>query len=147
MLDELLKLVSNNAQQAIVNNDAIPNEHNEAAIQEVTNTIQSGLAEHAAGGGLDSIVQMFGGKAGDLANNPMVQNMINNAAASLAAKFSVDPAQASSIAKALIPQVMNQFTQKTADPNDNSFDLNSVISSFSGGNASGAISGLISKFF
>jgi hypothetical protein len=40
---------------------------------------------------------------------------------------------------------MNQFTQRTADPNNSSFDLNSVISSFTGGQ-SGGIGGLISNF-
>lgn len=145
MLENLLNLVKEQAQEAIVNNSAVPNEHNDAAIQEVANAIQSGLADHAQGGGLQSIMQMFSGQAGDLANNPAVQNIVTNAAGSLAGKFGVDPAQASSIASSLIPQIMNQFTQRTADPNNSSFDLNSVISSFTGGQ-SGGIGGLISNF-
>ena len=147
MLENLLNLVKEHAQEAIVNNSAVPNEHNDAAIQEVTNAIHSGLSNSAQGGGLESIMQMFGGQAGNVAGNPIVQNIINTAASSLSSKFGVDSSQASSIVSSLIPQVMNHFTQQTADPNNSSFDLNSVIGSLTGGSqGGGGIASMIGSF-
>ena len=147
MFEELLKMVGEHAQEAINNNPAVPNEHNEAAVQEVANSIQSGLAEHAQSGGLESLMQMFrGAQAGNVAGSPVVQNIINSAAGSLASKFGIDPAQAASIASSIVPGVMNKFTQQTADPNNSSFDLQSVIGSLTGGGAAGGLGGLISKF-
>jgi len=146
MLDELLNLVKEHAQEAVVNNSAVPNEHNDAVIQEVANSIQGGLSSEAQGGGLSNIMSMFSGQSGDVANNPAVQNIINSATQNIAAKFGIDPAQASSIVSSLVPTVMNQFTQKTADPDNSSFDLNNIIGSFTGGSQSGGIGGLISGF-
>ena len=146
MFEELLNLVKEQAGDAVVNNDAVPNEHNDAVIQDVANSIHSGLSTEAQGGGLANVMQMFGGQGGDMANNPAVQNIINSATQSIATKYGIDPAQASSIVSSLVPSVMNHFTQKTADPNNSSFDMNSVISSFTGGSSAGGIGGLISGF-
>jgi len=44
----------------------------------------------------------------------------------------VSPQAAQSIAGSLIPQVMNQFINKTNDPNDSDFDLQNMMRSFSG---------------
>ena len=84
MLEELFNLVKEQAQGAIINNDAVPNEHNDAAIQEITNAIHSGLSEHLSGDNLEGILQMFQGLGGDVSGHPMVQGIISNAASSLA---------------------------------------------------------------
>lgn len=139
MLQELLNLVSQHAQDAIVNNSAVPNEHNEAAIQSVTDAIQSGL-QGQAGNNLGDLVGMI--QNGNLAQSTMVQNIINSAAGSLADKFGVDSNQAASIASSLIPQVMSSFASQTADPGNSNFDLNNVISSLTGGANSGGGGGI-----
>lgn len=141
MLQELLNLVSQHAQDAIVHNSAVPNEYNDAAIQSVTDAIQSGL-QSQAGSNLSDLVGMI--QNGNLAQSPMVQNIINTAAGSLADKFGVDSNQAASIASSLIPQVMNSFASQTADPNNSTFDLNNVISSLTGGGSSGGGPGIAS---
>ena len=147
MLEELLNLVKEHAQEAVVNNDAVPNEHNDAVIQEVTNSIHSGLSSEAQGGGLQNVMSLLGGQSGDLASNPAVQNIINSATQNIAAKYGIDPAQASSIVSSLVPTVMSHLGQKTADPNNSTFDLNSIVSSLTGGSQAGGIGGLISGFF
>jgi hypothetical protein len=43
VLDQLIKLVEQNAGEAIVQNQAIPNQHNSAAITEVATQIFDGL--------------------------------------------------------------------------------------------------------
>ena len=68
--------------------------------------------------------------------------MQNNFVQSLMQKFTLDQNGATNIASSLIPSVLNSLSQKVNDPNDSSFDLQSIISSVSGGN----ISSLINQF-
>jgi hypothetical protein len=148
MLDQLLKLVEQNAGEAIVNNKAIPNQFNNAAVKEVASNIFSGLQGQVAQGNMQQVVSMFKGQsASSLANNPMVSGLIAQVAGSLAQKFGVSPQIAQGIAANLLPQVMNQFVTKTNDPNDSDFDLQDMMRGFSGnqgldiGNIIGQVSG------
>ncbi|HNV30236.1 MAG TPA: DUF937 domain-containing protein [Cyclobacteriaceae bacterium] len=168
MLDQLVKLVEQNAGDAIIKNQAIPNQFNNAAIQEVAGSIFNTLKSQAAQGNLQQVAAMFQGgtSQSNLANNPMVKQMIASVAGNFAAKFGVSSAQAQSIVAGLLPTVMNQLVKKTNDPKDNSFDLTDVMKSVSGnnnldvtsiigqlagGNAKsnplGALGGLAGKFF
>lgn len=148
MLDQLLKLVEQNAGDVIVKNQAIPNQFNNAAVKEVASQIFNGLQGQVAQGNMQQVLSMFNGQsASSLANNPMVSNMINQVAGNFAQKFGVSPQVAQGIAANLLPQVMNQFVTKTNDPNDNDFDLQNMMRSFSGnqsldvGNIIGQVTG------
>jgi len=133
MLDQLIKLVEQNAGEAIVKNQAIPNQFNNAAIKDVAEQILGGLQGQVSQGNMQQVASMFtSGNAGALANNPMVTQIVSNIAASLGSKFGVSPQIAQSIAAGLIPQVMNQFVKKTNDPKDNDFDLQDMMRGFSG---------------
>ena len=133
MLDQLIKLVEKNAGDAIVKNQAIPNQFNNAAIEDVAQQIFSGLKGQVGQGNMQQVASMFkGANAGSLANNPMVTQMISSIASNFATKFGVSPQVAQTIAAGLIPQVMNQFVNKTNDPNDNDFDLQDMMRGFSG---------------
>ncbi|MGC3945281.1 MAG: hypothetical protein QM762_12345 [Chryseolinea sp.] len=133
MIDQLVKLVQQNAGDAIVKNNAIPNQFNSAAIESVAQQIFSGLQGGAAQGSAQQVTSLFNGASvSSLANNPMVTQMISKVAGEFAAKFGVSPQAAQSIAAGLIPQVMNQFVNKTNDPNDNDFNLQDVLSGLSG---------------
>jgi len=134
MLDQLVKLVEQNAGDSIIKNQAIPNQFNNAAIQEVAGSIFNTLQSQVAKGNLQQVASMFqgGGGQSNLVNNPMVKQMITSVAANFASKFGVSPAQAQSIVSGLLPTVMNQFINKTNDPKDNSFDLTSMMKTMSG---------------
>jgi Bacterial protein of unknown function (DUF937) len=168
MLDQLIKLVEQNAGDAIVKNPAIPNQFNNAAIQEVAGSILNTLKGQVAQGNMQQVVSMFQGGASQsaLANNPLVNQMISSVAANFASKFGISPSQAQSIISSLLPTVMNQVISKTNDPKDNSFDLTNMVKTMSGNNnidvASivgqlaggdaksnplGALGGLAGKFF
>jgi hypothetical protein len=136
MLDQLVKLVEQNAGEAIVKNQAIPNQFNNAAIQEVAGSIFNTMKGQVAQGNMQQVVSMFQGGANmnALANNPMVKQMIASVAGNFASKFGVSSAQAQSIVSSLLPTVMNQFINKTNDPKDNSFDLTNMMKSMSGNN-------------
>jgi hypothetical protein len=152
MLDQLLNLIQQQGQQAVVENPAIPNEYNDQVLGEAGNSIMSGLQQALAGGGLTQVMNMFsqGGSqngVGSLLNNPMVQGIIQQFTGKLTNQFSVSPDQASQVSQNLIPQVLSNFAGKVTDPNDQSVDINGVMQSLLGGNASGIdFQGVLSKF-
>jgi uncharacterized protein YidB (DUF937 family) len=138
MLDQLIGLVKQYAGDSIVNNPDIPNEKNEEAMAEASNTVVGGLQNILAGGGLQNILNLFSGgnKSGTagLMQNPIVNMMAGHFMKKLMGKFGVNSSAASNIASSLIPNVLNSLISKTQDPNDNSIDLNSIIRSLTGGN-------------
>jgi hypothetical protein len=145
MLDQLIKLVEQNAGKAIVQNDAVPNQHNNAAIQEVASQIFNGLQGQVKQGNLQQVVSMFQGKSSNsLTGNPVVSMIVSNVAGSLASKFGVSPQAAQGIANNLLPVVMNQFVQKTNNPNDQDFDLENMMRGFTG-NSNFDVGGLLGQ--
>jgi Bacterial protein of unknown function (DUF937) len=133
MLDQLTKLVEQYAGDAIVKNDAVPNQHNNAAIQDVASQIFNGMKGQVSQGNMQQVVSMFQGQnSNSFASNPMISGMVSQVAGSLASKFGISPQAAQSIATNLLPQVMNQFVNKTNDPNDRDFDLQDMMRGFSG---------------
>ncbi len=141
MLENLIQLVASQAQDAIVNNNAIPNEHNQTAINEVGNGIQQALSSQLSAGNLAGIMQMFtsGGNQSSLMSNPIAQSIISQVAGNLAAKVGVSPAVATGIASSLLPSVLSQFTQQAADPNNSQFDMNGIMQAISGGQQGGGV--------
>lgn len=138
MLEQLIKLVQQNADDTIVKNQAVPNQFNSAAIQDVATQIASGLQQQAKQGNLQDVAGMFKG-GGSLSSNPVVTQIISNITGSLASKFGVSPQAAAGIANALIPTVMNQLVNKTNDPNDKDFDLQDIVKSVTGNSNVGDI--------
>lgn len=162
MLDQLVRLVEQHAGNAIVNNPAIPNQFNQAAIQDVAHQIFNGLQNHATSGNLQQLTSLFQGGAANIGSNPIVSQLISSVAGSVASKFNVSPQAAQNMASNLLPSVMNQLVSKTNNPNDNSFDLRNMMQTFTGnsnidfsgmmsqltgGRSSGGIGGLLGKLF
>jgi hypothetical protein len=133
MIDQLIKLVQQNADEAIVKNNALPNQFNNAAIEEVAQQIFNSMQSQANNGNMQQLTSMFsGGSTSSLVNNPMVAQIISNIAGNFASKFGVSQQTARTIAMSVIPQVMNQFVNKTNDPNDRDFDLQDMLRGFTG---------------
>lgn len=137
MLDKLLNLVRESAGSSIINNPAIPNDRNEEAIETTGNSIASGLQNMLGGRGLQDVLRLFGGQAGDVNNNPVVQNVSGNVIQDLMKKFNLDQGSASSIAGDLVPNVLQNLVRKTNDSNDSSFDIQGIFNSLSGGKTGG----------
>jgi hypothetical protein len=142
MLENLIQLIKENAGEAIINNPAIPNEHNDAAVETTATSIVDSLKENMGNGGIDSITSLFQGGG----SPSMITNIATSAAGNLMSKFGIDSAAANGIVQKLIPTVMNQFVSKTNDPNDSSFDLQDIIKNLGGG-GSGGILGAIKGLF
>lgn len=142
MIDQLIKLVQQNAGDDIVHNPAIPDQYNDEAVKEVGREINEGLEREARSGDIQNMMSMFkGNTSGGLTNNPMVRSIISNATGKLAAKFGLPPEKANQIAASLIPKVLNQFINKTNDPNDREFDLQDVLKNLTGNSNIGDIMG------
>lgn len=150
MLQNLIELIKENAGEAIINNPAIPNEKNNAAIETAAGALFKALKGTTKTGGVNSIKDLFQ-EGRDVNSNPVVNNISNNVAGELMKKFGLNKGAANGIVAMLIPIVLNKLIKKTNDPKDNSINLESVIGSLvtgkSGlgglGNILGSLKGLL----
>ncbi|MFN2438254.1 MAG: hypothetical protein ABR503_03575 [Chitinophagaceae bacterium] len=136
MLKELFDLVKGNAKETVINNPDVPNEHNEAVVAEATNTVASGLRNVVAGGGLQSLISLFGSSGSDkksLLSNPIVSMMMGHFAGKLMNKYGLNNSQANNLSGSLIPNVLGSLINKSNDPNDSGFSLEKLLSSITGG--------------
>lgn len=143
MFDELLQLVKQAGQQAIVDNSAVPNEHNDGVMQEAVHAITNGLQGFGQNNS-EGIAQLFQSQGNLSQDHPVMQGISNNFIQSITSKFGISGTQAASIAAIVIPMVMSKFINKTNDPNDNSFNLQNIVGAFTGGG--GGIASLLGKF-
>ena len=136
MLKELIELVKGRAQEPVINNPAVPNEYNNAVVAEATNTIASGLRNMVAGGGLQSLLALFGGGSRDrknLLSNPIVSMMMGHFAGKLISKYNLDTNQANNLSGSLIPDVLGTLINRTNDSGDSQFSLEKLLGSITGG--------------
>src|SRR5687767_8952399 len=142
MLKELFDLVKGNATETVINNPDVPNEKNEEVVAEATNTVASGLRNVVAGGGVQSLLGLFGSGSNkkSLLSNPIVSMMMGHFAGKLMNKFGLNNNQANNLAGTLIPSVLGSLINKTNDPNDSTFSLEKLLGSITG-NKEGAVAG------
>ena len=138
MLDNLNDLVKSLANDAVVNNPDIPNAQNNEVVAEATHTVASGFQNMVAGGGLQNMLSLFQQGAqqatsSSVASNPIVNMMQGHFVSKLMSKFGLNTAQASSVSSSLIPSVISGLVNKTNDPNNTSFTLDSLLHSITGG--------------
>jgi hypothetical protein len=161
MLENLFNLIKEEGTASVIDNPAIPNEKNNAVLADATHSVADGLQGVLASGGLQSILSMFGGANSNnsggisgLLSNPIVSNIISSFTNKLTNNHGIPGNQASGIANSLIPTVISSLVNRTNDPNNSSFDINSLIGSLSGGataqpgSTSGGfdLQGILSKF-
>jgi hypothetical protein len=133
MLENLFDLIKQNAGTAIIDNPAIPNEHNDAAVSLASSSIMDGLKNMIASGNTQDVVNLFNHQGGNIANTPAAQQISGGFIQNLMGKFGLGEGAASGIAASLIPMVLQKFVHKTNDANDSSFDIQSIIGSLVGG--------------
>ena len=133
MFDHLLSLVKENSGSAIINNDAIPNERNDEAVETTTHSIMDTLKSAVQKGNVSDVMQLFH-HGSNVSSSPLTQNMQGNLIENLMQKFGLNNAQAGGIASSVIPGVLQKLVHKTNDPNDKSFDLSSMLGHLGGSN-------------
>ncbi|RPD40151.1 hypothetical protein [Chitinophaga barathri] len=147
MLDQLVQLVRENAQETVVANPAIPNEQNDAVIGEATHSIASGLQDALANGNVKEVMGLFNSNGQVDSQNPLVNNISGNLISNLTQKFNLNSGAAASLAASLIPTVLGSLVKKTNDPSDNGFSLDGIFGSLTGGSTNGMnLGGLLGKF-
>lgn len=138
MLEQLTQLVQQFGQEAVVKNDAIPNEHNGAVMEEAGNSIFSSLQKMASEGGVEKLAELLQGNNTQDSSNPTVQQITQQLTGSLGEKFGLNNDTASGVAGNLIPKILGGLANKTKDPND-SFQITDLVGAITGGGAQSAI--------
>lgn len=138
MLESLFNLVKGLGQEHVVNNPAIPDEHNDAVIAEATHSVASGLQDGLASGqGQEVMGLLHGQTGGDVMNSPVAKTMQGSFLENITSKLGINPATASGLASSFIPMILNKLVHQTNDPNNGSFEVSSIISSLTGGSSQG----------
>lgn len=139
MFEQLTQLVQQYGGNAVVNNPAVPNEHNEAVISETSTSIFAGLQKIASEGGGEQLASLFSGKSPIDSSNPVVQQITQQLSGSLGEKFGLSSDASSGVAAGMIPQILGSLVNKAKDPNESGFQITDIIASISGnsGQASG----------
>ena len=139
MFEQLTQLVQQYGGSTVVNNTAIPNEQNEAVLNETSSSILSGLQKIASEGGVEQLAGLFQGNSAIDSSNPVVQQLTQQLTGNLGEKFGLSTEASSNVASNMIPQILGSLVGKAKDPNDSSFQISDIISAISGngGQASG----------
>jgi len=134
MLETLMNLVRQQSGDAIVNNTAIPNEHNETAMQSVMDGIMGGLKQQAQGGNVGGLLSTIMGQQGGAGNmqNPIIGGVMNNVVGSLMGRLGVSQGVANGVAGAVVPMVLEKLFSKATDPADSSVEVGGIMSQVTG---------------
>ena len=144
MIENLTKLIRENSLELILNNQAIKNENKEAIISETVNVIISQLKIEVSKGNIAGLTEVLKSN-GNLSNNKIVLAMVSNFSESLLTKFELNNNDAEHISQKLIPEVMNQLVSKTNDPNDDSFNIQGLLSNLGGNGLGGMLINMFSS--
>jgi uncharacterized protein YidB (DUF937 family) len=146
MFDQLFDTFKSNISNTLAGDENLNGTDHQEVATEASSSIIDSLKNLTQNGDFSAVQEMFSGQetqAGAMASSPLSSNLIQN----LMQKFGLDSNAASGLVSKIIPSVMNHFNKNVGDAQQSGgFDINSIISSFTGGNASGGISDLISKF-
>lgn len=134
MLDQLKGLIKEYGADAIITNPAIPNERNDEAVDLASNSILDSLKNMVASGNINEVQSLFNTPDQNVGETAAANNIKGNFVEGLMQKFGLDQGKAGLIASSLIPMVLSKLVGKTNDPNDNGFDLSSIMGSLTGGN-------------
>lgn len=141
MLEVLQGLIQQYGQGAVVNNPAVPNQHNEGVMNEVMEGLMGGLSNQAnSQGGLGSLLGLLGGGAGSgqgMMSNPIVGNIAQSVIGNLMEKFGLSNSAAAGVVASMLPQVLGSLINKSNDPDDDSVNAGGIMDVLSGGKTSG----------
>lgn len=147
MFEQLNKLVQEFGNESVVKNNAIPNEQNEAVMNEASNSILSGLQKMVSEGGVEQLADLFNRNNAQTDSNPIAQQLTEQLTGKLGAKFGLSNEVASGVAGGMIPKILASLIGKAKDPNDSSLNISDLVNAISGGSGQNAlIMDAISKY-
>ncbi len=130
MLENLNELVRENVQDAVVNNSEVPNEQNEAVIQAASGSIFDTLKDQLSTGNIGALTDLFNGSS---AQGSSVAQQASNSFTDKLSGLGINAETAKTIAASVIPLIVGKLAQKTADPNDSSFNIKDILGNIAGG--------------
>lgn len=147
MIENLNSLVKENAQDTIINNPVIPTGQSEEAVQEASSSIEGSLKNALSNGNVKEVANLFNGNGENVSDSPVAQQAVGSFTDRLQSRFGLDFLQSANIANNLIPNIIKKLVQKTNDPSDSSFDIQSIFNELSGGKTTGMnIQAMMKKF-
>jgi len=134
MLDNLMNLIKGNSSEAVINNPAIPNDKNNAAVEAAGTSILGTLKNSLSNGKIGEVLAYFKkhGIGGGESDN-IVKEATADYSKNLQKDLNVSASEANSIAEKVVPATMSQLATKTVDPSDKSFSIQDIFSKLSGG--------------
>ena len=130
MFEQLTQLVQQYSGTSVVNNAAVPNEQNEAVIQAASGSIFDTLKDQLSSGNVGGLAEIF--NTGNTEGSAVTAQAAGNFTDKLAG-LGINAETAKGLAASIIPVILGKLTQKTADPNDNSFNIQDVLGKLAGG--------------
>ena len=149
MLENIFQMIKDFGQDQVVANPEIPNEQNEAVMAEASHAVAGTLQTELAKGNIAGVMNMFGSNSStDIMGNPVAQNMQAGFMDNISSKLGINKNVAAGLAATLIPMVLSKLVHRTnsADPADSGFNLNSLVSSLTGGGNGHDFSNLLNQF-
>lgn len=136
MLENLFDLTKQTGSDFMNSDNGLDNKHSDESMKLASSTITDVLKQQVSNGNGQDVMNLLSGNSSMHGNN-VVQTIVQTFAGNLMQKFGIGNTQALGIANQLIPLVMNSFINKTNDPNDSSFDLQSIAGTLLSGNNGG----------
>ena len=146
MFEQLTQLVQQFGNDAVVKNDAIPNEHNEAVMEEASSSIMDSLKNMVAQGNVSDLAGLFQGNNASDTSNPVVQKLTEQLTGNLGEKFGLSSEASSGVAGSLIPKVLGSLIGNAKDPNQKGFEISDIINAISGGAGNSGLMDAVSKY-
>lgn len=135
MFDELFKMIQESGQQTVVENQEVPNEHNEDVMREAHSAIVSELGNTA--NSPEQVNSLLGSvQSGQAQSNPAVQRISDNFMGNIMQKFGLSSGTAASIASSIIPMVLGRMMNR-GQQGGGGLDLGGLLSSLTNGGSSG----------
>ena len=135
-LQNILQLIRESGEDAIVNNPAIPNDSNNAVMGEAAHAVLDTMQDSLASGNVQGLMGLFQqNNPQAIMTNPISQQMQNGFIDRVADKFGISRQTAMTIAAVVIPLILRTLVKRTQsnDPNDSGFDIGDLITNLTGG--------------
>ncbi|MCD8261471.1 MAG: hypothetical protein LUD15_08235 [Bacteroides sp.] len=149
MLEQILGLIKEYAEQAVNANTEIPEDKKQQTVQVTTEAVTDGLKQHLTPSNLSSLSSLFRNSTANTAGNPIVNGIKSMLTNALMQKVGLPQGTSNSFASGLVPSLISMLSSKMNNSSGSGFNLESLVNAFSGSNNDqhGNILGTLGNFF
>ncbi len=140
MFEKIMNLVKGQAMDTIGGMQGVPEEKKKEVVETTAGSLIDGLKEHAASGGIASLLGMGGAGAG---SGSLSSGLVSNVVDALTSKVGLNPSVAQKIASSVVPAVTSLLKGKVADTGEPGFNLESLVGGLTGKGSGGAAGGIM----